>query len=419
MGVEPYTLFTGDNLPIMRGMDDESVDLIYLDPPFNKNKDFKAPIGSEAAGAAFKDWWTLDDIKEEEIGEIAKQNQALSNLIEGIGAVNGDRDKAYLTVMAIRLLEMHRILKLTGSIYLHCDTTMSHSLKLVMDAIFGEQNFRNEIIWSYHRFSRVSKRQFAKMHDVILFYSSSTKKNCFNEQYIERRRDKPYDVRHDRKKVLVYNWEKFNATSDSLRIEGYKIVDSTKNQVKIGSVWDIPILNSQAKERTGYPTQKPLALLERIILASSNEGDIVLDPFCGCATTPIAAMRIARKWIGIDLSEKAVELINIRMKREGLFSNFIHRTDIPRHSNEATDSKDIKTILYGKQRGVCNLCVTHFPYVNLTIDHITPTIQGGANKDYNKQLLCGHCNSVKGGNRTMAQAKARLKEINAEYAKHP
>ncbi|MCY3972923.1 MAG: DNA methyltransferase [Candidatus Dadabacteria bacterium] len=457
MSVKPYTLFTGDNLPILRGMDTESVDLIYLDPPFNKNKDFKAPIGSEAAGAAFKDWWTLDDIKEEEVGEIAKENQALSDLIQSIGSVNGKSHEAYLIVMAIRLLEMKRILKPTGSIYLHCDPTMSHSLKLVMDAIFGRSSFRNEIVWqratSTQKGSQHKNKKWGNNADILLFFAKSPKaplnplrkltedeiQKKFNKTDENGRRyyddsahiwstpgmgDRPnlcYEWRGFRnphpsgwrlsKERLEEEYQKGNIViTDEGKLERRKYEEDYKGAT-FGNVWT-NINPAQGEQRTGYPTQKPLALLERIILASSNRGDIVLDPFCGCATTPIAAMRIAREWIGIDLSEKAVELVKSRMKKEGLLGyKFYHRTDVPTRSDKVKRSRDIKTIRYGEQRGNCKMCGYHFPYNNMTVDHITPRAKGGTDDDDNLQLLCGRCNSIKGGNRTMAEARARYREM--------
>ena len=174
MPVNPHTLFTGDNLPIMRGMDSESVDLIYLDPPFNKKKDFIAPIGSKAEGAEFKDWWTMDDVKDEEIGEIGESYPPVSDLINTAGDISGESHRSYLIVMAIRLIEMKRLLKPTGSIYLHCDPTMSHWLKLLMDAIFDGKNFRNEIVWK-RTTSRSDGKQWGRVTDTILFYTASKK----------------------------------------------------------------------------------------------------------------------------------------------------------------------------------------------------------------------------------------------------
>ncbi|MCY3973023.1 MAG: DNA methyltransferase [Candidatus Dadabacteria bacterium] len=402
MPVNPHTLFTGDNLPIMRGMDSESVDLIYLDPPFNKKKDFIAPIGSKAEGAEFKDWWTMDDVKDEEIGEIGEAYPPISDLINTAGDISGESHRSYLIVMAIRLIEMKRLLKPTGSIYLHCDPTMSHWLKLLMDAVFGDKNFRNEIVWHYRRWTGGAKK-FQQLHDVILFYSRQNN-YLFNVLYT------PYTEKSLKRKQNYHT-----------RIKGDDVyVTSTdKRGVRENDVWQIPVLNSQSKERTGYPTQKPLALLERIIKASSNKDNIVLDPFCGCATTLIAAQTLERKWIGIDQSVKAVELVRQRMAQQDLFVE-VHHWDtnekgFPKRRDGITISPDIKRILYGRQMGHCEICGFHFRYQNLEIDHIIPKSKGGGEGDDNKQLLCGHCNRTKGNRLTNAETKARLKEQVAEY----
>ena len=168
---ESRTMWTGDNLPILRGMNSECVDLIYLDPPFNSNRTYSAPIGSEAAGAAFKDTWTLEDVDDAWHGEIAEQNPAVYAVIGAAGEAHGKGMKSYLIMMAVRLLEIRRLLKPTGSIYLHCDPTTSHYLKLLMDAVFGVKNFRNEVIWHYKSFHGNVKRYFPKKHDVLFVYN--------------------------------------------------------------------------------------------------------------------------------------------------------------------------------------------------------------------------------------------------------
>ena len=418
MPVEPHTLFTGDNLPIMRGMDGESVDLIYLDPPFNKKKDFIAPIGSKAEGAEFKDWWTMDDVKDEEIGEIGEAYPSVADLIKTAGDISGESHRSYLIVMAIRLIEMKRLLKSTGSIYLHCDPTMSHWLKLLMDAIFGEKNFRNEIVWYYKGRESILKKHFARKHDLIYFYAKATGSlfKSFTEKWTE---DEFLKRRHDVVKEggrLVIRTDAADGTR-YLR-DAQEVMGKGK---PISDVWEIMPINASAKERTGYPTQKPLALLERIIQASSNKGDLVLDPFCGCATTLVAAQALERKWIGIDQSTRAVELVRERMSQRSLFVEVHHwdtnKKGFPQRQDGITVSPDIKRILYGKQLGHCQICGNHFRYQNLEIDHIIPKSRGGGEADENKQLLCGHCNRVKGNRLTNAETKARLKEQEAEYLK--
>ncbi len=348
----------------MRGMNSNFVDLIYLDPPFNSKANYAAPIGRETAGAEFKDTWTLKDVDIAWLDLIETRYPALNKVIH---AAMTDSDKSYLIYMAIRLLEMHRLLKPTGSIYLHCGPTMSHYLKLVMDSIFGRKEFRNEIIWTYG-LGGSSRKFFSQKHDCILFYSK-TESYYFDKPLVE-------------------------ASSNMLKGKMKGMPDT----------WtDIPSLNNIiARERTGYPTQKPLKLLERIIEASSKKKDVVFDPFCGCATTCVAAEKLGRQWVGIDISEKAADLVKDRISRDPgiLYFKHIHRQDIL----ERTDLGNIpkyncrgnKEKLYGEQGGDCNGCNVHFKPQNLTVDHIIPKSKGGTDHLVNLQLLCGHCNSVKG-----------------------
>ena len=303
LNIKNRTIFCKDNLDILRGINSNSVDLIYLDPPFNKKKEFTAPMGSSAEGASFRDWFMEKDVKDEWLQTIKEDYDGIYQFLTNVKKLSSFQSSTnkhylynycYLCYMAIRLIEMHRILKDTGSIYLHCDPTMSHYLKILMDLIFGEKNFRNEIVWSYQT-GGVSKQWFGKKHDIVLFYSKT-------EQYFI-----------DLKKV------KEKRTSEVLRrIEsGNESATRATNTERLPlDVWNIQALNAMAKERTGYPTQKPRALLERIIQASSNKEDVVLDPFCGCATTCVAAENLDRQWIGIDVSHKAYDLVRQRLKNE-------------------------------------------------------------------------------------------------------
>ena len=397
------SVFTGDNLPIMRGMNSESVDLIYLDPPFNSKANYAAPIGSEAAGAEFKDTWTLSDIDIAWLDLIETRHPALNRVIQ---AAMTNSDKSYLVYMAVRLLELKRILKNTGSIYLHCDPTMSHYLKLVMDAIFGNENFRNEIAWCYRKWS-ISAGQFARNHDVILLYSKSDA-TTFNIQYV------PVSV------GTMKRWK--GRKQQAVFKDGVRHGDSTSGNARspCPDWWDISIINPNAKERLGYPTQKPIKLLDRIIKASSNPDNIVFDPFCGCATTLVAADHLHRQWIGIDISSKAVELVEYRIKQDqGLFENIIARNDIPQRTDievlRLYNSLDNKKHLYGQQDGHCNGCYEHFETRHLEVDHIIARSMGGTDHIENLQLLCGNCNRVK-GNRGQEYLIAKLEGRKVAYA---
>ena len=404
MNVENRTLFIADNLDIMRGIDSDTVDLIYLDPPFNTKKQYKAPIGSPAEGAQFKDIWTDEDVKDGWYSQIAEFYPYIHQIIQAAEHTYDHSMMIYLMAMGIRLIEMHRILKPTGSIYLHCDPTASHYLKLIMDDVFSKNNFRNEIVWHYKRWTASSKR-FQKMHDVIIFYSKSAN-HQFNKLL------QPYA-----NEKWIENTVRGMVDGKLVRLkdeEGNYIERERQNKgVMMHDVWsDINFIAPTAKERTGYPTQKPLALLERIIKASSNEDDVVLDPFCGCATACVAAEKLQRQWIGIDISPAAETITKIRLEdasqQGALFSPITISDVIVRKTPpERTDSDTPKQIklpnykvhkqfLYGQQEGFCNGCREHFKIRNLNVDHIVPRSKNGTDHPKNLQLLCQACNSMKG-----------------------
>lgn len=356
------TLFHGDNLDILREhIGDETVDLIYLDPPFNSNRDYnvlfkeKSGIASPAQMEAFTDTWTWDQAAEAAMVDM--EGSAPSQVVRMINALRdmvGDNDlMAYLAMMCQRLLELHRVLKPTGSIYLHCDPTASHYLKVLLDTVFGVKQFRNEIIWK-RTSSHNDSLRFASIHDCILYYSK-TNESLWNSQHLphnesyvkshyNRLDDKGRQYRLDNivrsasmgeRPNLVYEYKGYTPHW-GWRVIKEKLEQIDRNGrlmwVKSGtpyliryldempgpttpSIWDdIPPVNSQARERLGYPTQKPLALLERIISASSNPGDIVLDPFCGCGTAVAAAEKMGRQWIGIDVTYLAIAVMKQRIR---------------------------------------------------------------------------------------------------------
>ena len=396
------TIWTGDNLDILRGLNSASVDLIYLDPPFNSNRNYSAPVGSAAAGAAFKDSWTLSDLDVAWMGLIADEQPAMYKVLEAAGLTHGKGMQSYLCMMAVRLLEMQRVLNETGAIYLHCDPAASHYLKLLMDSIYGQGNLRNEVIWSYRRWPSQSSR-FQTMHDIILYYAKG-QKPTFNVDY------EPPSASYLRRfkgKTQVLDPE-----TGTRKI----VVDKPTKGMPQRDVWELSIIAGSSKERIGYPTQKPLALLERIIKASSNEGDVLLDPFCGCATACVAAENLGRRWIEIDISSKAVELVNMRLQQSmgDLFHNRLvtARTDIPRRTDidVPVPYRQNKHVLFGQQEGRCNGCRSEFPFRILEVDHVIPQRGGGQDNIENLQLLCAHCNRVK-GDRPQEYLVARLREL--------
>lgn len=292
------TLYYGDNLDILkRYIKDESVDLVYLDPPFNSNKDynilFKERNGKGAAAEikAFEDSWCWDEAAYSAYCEVTEMGGNISRLLQGLHIFLGTSNMlAYLSMMAPRLIELHRVLKSTGSIYLHCDPTASHYLKLLMDAVFEVENFQNEIIWQYHWGLHITKR-WNRKHDTVFMYSKKPSGFVFNANEVRE----PYASEGGYTTDLRYN-PKYDKRG--------KLPED---------VWYIPTI--QGWERLGYPTQKPEKLLERIIKASSNEGDVVLDPFCGCGTAIAVAEKLNRKWIGIDITHLAVALMKHRLSK--------------------------------------------------------------------------------------------------------
>jgi site-specific DNA-methyltransferase (adenine-specific) len=360
-------LHYGDNLDVLRGFAPESVDLVYLDPPFNSNANynvlFKSPQGQESQAQieAFEDTWHWGEQAEGEYRELLRQeNTDVAQMMEALRRFLGENDMmAYLTMMANRLLKLHAVLKPTGSLYLHCDPTASHYLKMVLDGVFGVERYQNEITWK-RTTTHSDSKTWSRVSDIILFYTKNdrfiwnTPRDKHSDEYVATKyRHDDGDGRLYRldnmtspnpRPNMMYEWKGYpfpdkgwrysKETMSKLDSEGriwYPLnrdgtLDISKRpQFKryledmeggvMGSIWtDIPPINSQAQERLGYPTQKPLALLERIIQASSNPGDVVLDPFCGCGTALHAAQKLGRQWIGIDITHLAISLIEKRLR---------------------------------------------------------------------------------------------------------
>lgn len=376
-----------DNLDRMPLMASNSVDLIYLDPPFNKQKIFVTE-DKESSKKSFSDIWTLRNFSLARHIIMEAKNSTLHSLIESMHLVNGNSWLAYLSYMSDRLLEMRRILKPTGSIYYHCDPTMSHGIKLVMDAIFGLEQFQNEFIWYYSGGGATQKR-WARKHDVILFYTKSDKWT-FNIDEVR----------------TPHKWNKGQPRADgSPRSKKGKIPDDVFCHHSI-MPW--------SSEHVGYPTQKPLVLLERIIKASSNVGDVVFDPFCGCATTMAAASKLGRKWIGIDISTEVTKVIE---KRPEIYPGTYETTIWSKwnaHQGKGASRELIREYCGNLQyaRGnkcYCNGCGIEEENVpeKMKLDHIHPKSKGGVMHYDNAQLLCLYCNTLK-GDETMAHLYAKL-----------
>ena len=303
-------LYFGDNLDILRRhVSDASVDLIYLDPPFKSNKAynviFKEKNGAQSRSQieAFKDTWSWDQTAAEAFEDIVVSGpDEVSRLMQALRQFLSTSDMmAYLAMMAPRLLELRRVLRSSGSIYLHCDPTASHYLKLLMDAIFGPKSFQNEIVW-YYKGGGLSKSRWARRHDVILMYSQGVDfffdPGAVRDEYAQATRERFAHYIGNVRKGHDFGVQK-------LHPEGKHPDD----------VWMMPIVAPSAKERLGYPTQKPEALLERIIKASSKPGDTVLDPFCGCGTAIVVAQRLGRSWIGIDITPLAINAVRSRLQQ--------------------------------------------------------------------------------------------------------
>ena len=489
--VPSRTIFTGDNLDILRGINSECVDLIYLDPPFNSNRSYASPLDSEARGAEFDDVWTLDDMKQEWVEEVEHRRPALFYLINGAKLSHGESMAGYLTFMSIRLIEMHRVLKNNGSIYLHCDPHASHYLKVIMDSLFGEQFYKALITWQ-RTSAHNDSRSFGNVCDNILFYSSQARINTreirvpLDADYV-RRFYRFQDERgsyqlgdltapkigtgetgqiwreHDPNEIgRQWNAPRSGAYATWIEehlIPGYRSIRSPLARLDAldaagliqypdnegvprlkrylagnpgqtpSNLWtDIRPVSAHSRERTGWKTQKPLALVERIINASSTENDLVLDPFCGCATACIAAEKLGRQWIGIDILPQAVEVLTGRARRELQiplddgngrawedWSRSLRSEGAPPRRTDLAllspiDPQSERQLLYASQQGRCAGCQYELPLHVLTIDHITPRARGGLDSVGNLQLMCHTCNAIK-GDRGMDYLRQRLGEL--------
>ncbi len=523
MGVPNWknrTLFHGDNLKFLRAMNSESVHLIATDPPFNKGRDFHATPDSLASGASFQDRWSWDrDVHQEWVDQITDDFPKVMNVIQGSRSSYGDDMGAFLCFIAVRLLELHRILREDGSIYLHCDPTASHYLKALMDAIFGRNNFRNEIVWR-RTGSHNSADRFGPIHDIILFYSKPDYKHTIQFTPYLRGHVSEYFKKEDnigrywtnsihgsgiRHGESGKSWRGYDPTKvgrhwaiPSKLILAFGIDPRLPQHEKLDALYelgliDMPAPNSSALptyrqylkdspgqpmqdlwvyqpytkgflegtdeeidrdvrwipkrdrgERTGYPTQKPIGLYSRIILSSSKENDIVLDPFEGCATTLVAAERLRRQWVGIDIWKNAQDVIVDRLEKEGLtapkytrrttvnhqtylFAEDMHFTsELPERTDDGEEAVPFLIPTFKRELEpweklsrieifqalcsaqsiregyvICAGCGREMESPFMELDHVKPRSGGGENDISNRILLCRPCNGINSNDKTM------------------
>ena len=421
---------------MLRGINANTIDLIATDPPFNKGKDFHATPDSLASGASFQDRWSWDDdVDGTWVDKLQDDFPDVYHVVQGSRKSYGDDMGAFLCFMAVRLLEMKRILKPTGSIYLHCDATASHYLKELMDAIFGRKNFLGDIIWNKCNGVKTRTR-WGNENENILCYAKKFGKHIFNSEVSDLR----VDYSAISLSMHFKNKDKDGRLYRKRTINGKDYIYYADEGRFIGNLWnDIPSMIANTpihKESTGHPTQKPVALYKRIIEASSNEGNVVLDPFCGCATTCVAAELLGRQWIGIDLCKKAHKVVWERLMKEcdletpegevrglGILKtdaviNF--QTEPPENTDEEKEAvpylktkmtipeppgqKMTRKQMFEKlikdhqtEKGIgCIGCNRFFDDpMYLQLDHNVPRSQGGINHISNRMLLCGPCNGIK------------------------
>ena len=441
-------LYALDNLEVMRGMDSETVHLIYADPPFNSKRIYQGMPGTKAASHRFRDTWSWNDAKEEWLDQLENDWPVISHLITVAKAHSGGM-AGYLAFMSVRIIEMHRILRHDGSLYLHCDPTASAYLRNLLDIVFGAKNFRNEVIWSHQGSWVQPKSYYPRRHDTIFWYTKS-RQYTFHLGYES---DAQLQMNYKRwqryltpdNKILGGNMPGhdkrfapyFNAfVKEHGREPGETDVVLEITGSRLGDVQYVKVVDPKTPERTGWSTQKPLALLERIIKANSNEGDIVFDPFCGCGTALVAAETLGRRWVGADDDANAVDVI-----RERLANLTGGVTDAPQMQNpvdvlyrppqrtvadtgkalpdptgtvgarkpsDRMTNREIRAKLEEWQTEndgliTCPGCAERLKPRYFHVDHINPKSLGGRNRIDNRILICSACNLDKSNTNTIAE----------------
>ena len=468
-GVDGNTLYIGDNLDILRGLNSESVDLIYLNPPRNSGRSYRASATSRAGGVEYDDTWTADHMRRDWLKEIELRQPDAVSVINMARIIHDAGMAAYLTFMAVRLIELRRALKLSGSIYMHCSPHASYYLKALMDGIFGHEQFKSDISWR-RRPEPSGSRRWRSVHDALLFYAGPRKNRWrqVRQAHPPEHRDRYYTSEDERgryqhapltgaglmrgergevwrgidpgktgrhwnvpvsvlKRALPRDESYIDSLGPIQRLDlleqlglvhwpmhqgmpRYKIYeDLAEGAILSDLITTIQPIESRATEETGWPGQVPIELLELIITASSDPGDLVLDPFCGSGTACVAAQKLGRSWVGIERLEHAAGVMSGRLRRETDSPEYTITPDPPRRtdgeSEYPTDSEEIRRALYAEQDGRCKGCEEKLPAHLLTLDRVEPPT--GRRGRSSLQLLCLYCKSVR-GDRGMDYLTAQL-----------
>ena len=463
------SVWTADNLKILRGLNSKSIDLVYADPPFNTQRVYRGQVGTASENTTFDDRWARQRVDPEWPGEIADRRPGAWSAIENAALTHGRGMRTYLTTMTIRLMELQRILKPTGALYLHCDTRTHVPLGTILDNVFGARNRRNQIPWQRGSGAARSSQRLRASHDVIWFYAASPAMRpnttppgppapraphnrpvtdehgayhpcnltaggvSRGDSGLPWRGLNPSDNGRHWASPGTFpahvpkpdEWDSLSSRQKLDRLDELGLIEwspaakprfkrytETRRAPAMNDMLlDIKPLTSGAAERVGFPTQKPVALLDRLITIASNPGDTVLDPFCGSGTACISAEGLGRNWIGIDRSPESATVIAERLRETTLTPAHVHALEIApqRTDAEANETTGMKHALFGYQNGCCGGCRRSFAFTDLEIDLVDPEKRNDRFGESNVQLLCAACAWTKGGG-SQAELMTRLKE---------